>query len=155
LFQEVESVIKTVNNKCMVWMFVIIIIGIILIRFLIDLNKDNDDLQGRTLDDKFLVIVNMINEAAFNGNGAVIFLHKRRFNLYQEGKHQIIWFAYSTGHLTITWKFKYFQKEVIHERQFNDVRNLSIFDQQKIAKQMIDEMDIVVERHKNNVFFNI
>lgn len=139
----------------MIWTLVIIIIGIFLIRFLIDLNKDNDDLQGRTLDDKFLVIVNMINENAFNGNGAVIFLHKRRFNLYEEGKHQIIWFDYSTGHLTITWKFKYFQKEVVHERQFNDVRNLSIFDQQKIAKRMIDEMEIIVERHKNKVFLNI
>ncbi len=139
----------------MIWTIVIVIIGYILIRFFISLSKDNDDLQGRTLDDKFNVIVNMINDAAFNGRGSVTTLDKREFNLYEEGQNQIIKFQYSTGHLTITWKYKYFQKEVVHERQFNDVRNLSLFEQQKIGEQMIKEMAIVVERHKNNVIGGI
>ncbi|RYU93182.1 hypothetical protein [Emticicia agri] len=135
----------------MVWAIVIAIIGIILFRFFSALSKDNDDLQGRTLNDKFNVIVHMINDAAFNGNGSVTTLDKREFNLYEDGKNQIIKFQYSTGHLTITWKYKFFQKEVVHERQFNNVRNLSLFEQQKIGEQMIKEMTIVVERHKNNV----
>lgn len=139
----------------MIWIIVIVIVGFILIRFFISLSKDNYDLQGRTLDDKFNVIVNMINEAAFGGRGSVTTLDKREFNLYEEGQNQIIKFHYSTGHLTITWKYKYFQKEVVHKRQFNYVRNLSIFDQQKIGEQMIEEMAITVERHKNNVVRDI
>lgn len=139
----------------MIWIIVIVIVGFILIRFFISLSKDNYDLQGRTLDDKFNVIVNMINEAAFGGRGSVTTLDKREFNLYEEGQNQIIKFHYSTGHLTITWKYKYFQKEVVHKRQFNYVRNLSIFDQQKIGEQMIEEMAITVERHKNNVIRDI
>tara|TARA_B100000401_G_scaffold182993_1_gene123023 strand:- start:60 stop:479 length:420 start_codon:yes stop_codon:yes gene_type:complete len=139
----------------MIWIIVIVIVGFILIRFFISLSKDNYDLQGRTLDDKFNVIVNMINEAAFGGRGSVTTLDKREFNLYEEGQNQIIKFHYSTGHLTITWKYKYFQKEVVHKRQFNYVRNLSIFDQQKIGEQMIKEMAITVERHKNNVIRDI
>jgi hypothetical protein len=139
----------------MVWTIVIAIIGIILFRFFSSLSKDNDDLQGRTLDDKFNVIVNMINDAAFDGGGSVTTLDKREFNLYEDGQNQIIKFQFSTGHLTITWKYKYFQKEIVHERQFNDVRNLSLFDQQKIGEQMIKEMAIVVERHKNNVIGGI
>ena len=97
----------------------------------------------------------MINEAAFNGDGSVTTLDKREFNLYEDGQNQIIKFQYSTGHLTITWKYKYFQKEIVHERQFNDVRNLSLFEQQKIGEQMIREMAVVVERHKNNVIGGI
>ncbi len=139
----------------MVWTIVIAIIGIILFRFFTSLSKDNDDLQGRTLSEKFNVIVNMINEAAFNGDGTVTTLDKREFNLYEDGQNQIIKFQYSTGHLTITWKYKYFQKEIVHERQFNDVRNLSLFEQQKIGEQMIREMALVVERHKNNVIGGI
>ena len=139
----------------MIWIIVIVIVGFILIRFFISLSKDNYDLQGRTLDDKFNVIVNMINEAAFGGRGSVTTLDKREFNLYEEGQNQIIKFHYSTGHLTITWKYKYFQKEVVHKRQCNYVRNLSIFDQQKIGEQMIKEMAITVERHKNNVIRDI
>lgn len=139
----------------MVWTIVIAIIGIILFRFFTSLSKDNDDLQGRTLSEKFNVLVNMINEAAFNGDGSVTTLDKREFNLYEDGQNQIIKFQYSTGHLTITWKYKYFQKEIVHERQFNDVRNLSLFEQQKIGEQMIREMAVVVERHKNNVIGGI
>ena len=97
----------------------------------------------------------MINEAAFNVDGSVTTLDKREFNLYEDGQNQIIKFQYSTGHLTITWKYKYFQKEIVHERQFNDVRNLSLFEQQKIGEQMIREMAVVVERHKNNVIGGI
>ncbi|PKV75885.1 hypothetical protein [Pontibacter ramchanderi] len=139
----------------MIWFFVIAILGYIMYRFFSALNKDNYDLQNRTLDDKFSVIVDAINEAAFNGRGTVTNLDKRAFNLYEVGKNQIIHFNYGTGHLTITWKYKFFQKEVVHEKQFNDVRNLSIFEQQKIANQMIAEMARVVESHQMNTMSGI
>ncbi|MDA9309381.1 hypothetical protein N9Q21_02685 [Flavobacteriaceae bacterium] len=135
----------------MIWIVVIGIVGFIMIRFFSDLNKDNTDLQGQPLSKKFTVIVNSINEAAYGGMGKVTILDKRSFNLYQDGQNQIINFQYGTGHLTITWKYKYFQKEIVHEKQYNDVRNLSLFEQQKIADNMISEMEQVLENHKNNV----
>lgn len=134
----------------MIWVIVIGIIGFILFRFFSDLNKDNYDLQGQSLNEKFAVIVAAINDAAFNGGGSVITLDKRSFNLYKNDQNQIITFQYGTGHLTIYWRYKYFQKEVIHEKQFRNVRNLSIFEQQNIADRMIMEMAQVVENHKNN-----
>jgi hypothetical protein len=135
----------------MIWVIVIGIVGFILFRFFSDLNKDNADLQGQSLIEKFAVIVSSINEAAYGGMGNVTSLDKRSFNLYQDGLNQIINFQYGTGHLTITWKYKYFQKEIVHEKQYNNVRNLSLFEQQKIADNMISEMEQVVENHKNNV----
>ncbi|MDC1188609.1 hypothetical protein N8089_02335 [Flavobacteriales bacterium] len=135
----------------MIWTFVIIVVGIIAVKFFISFNKDNDDLQGKKLDEKFGVIVNMINEAAFDGQGSITTFSKREFNLYRNGENQIINFSYGTGHLTINWKYKYFQKEIVHEKQFTDVRNLSLFEQEKIGRQIISEMTIIVEKHKNNV----
>ena len=135
----------------MIWAIVIGIIIYILFRFFGDLNKDKYDLQGQTLAEKFKFIVNFLNESAFNGQGEINTLDKRSFNLYEIGKNQIIHFYYSTGHLTITWKYKYFQKEVVHERQFDNVRNISLFDQQKFAEIMIKEMAIIIANHKNNV----
>lgn len=135
----------------MFWTIVLVIVGYTLIRFFSDLNKDNYDLQGQPLPDKFGVIVQSLNSAAFGGSALVTQLDKRAFNLYENGQNQIILFRYGTGHLTIMWKYKYFQKEIIHERTFNDVRNLSIFEQQKIADQMIFEMTHIIENHKNNV----
>ena len=115
------------------------------------LYKDKTDLQNQSLSEKFSVVVSAINKAAFNGYGTVTVLNKRSFNLYEDGQNQIINFFYSTGHLTITWKYKYFQKEVVHERKFNDVRNITIFQQNKIAEQMISEMDMIVARHQASI----
>ena len=135
----------------MIWIIVIGIVGFILFRFFSDLNKDNADLQGQSLPEKFAVIVSSINDVAYGVMGKVTTLDKRSFNLYQDGQNQIINFQYGTGHLTITWKYKYFQKEIVHEKQYNNVRNLSLFEQQKIADNIISEMEQVVENHKNNV----
>lgn len=136
----------------------IIIIGIIaflLIKFFIDYEKDNDDLNGQLLNEKFAVIVDVINEAAFNRCGTVKILDKREFNLYDGTSNQFVKFQYGTGHLTIIWRYKYFQKEIIHQKQIIDVRNLSIFEQQKIGDQMVKEMAIVVAKHKIDVLGNI
>jgi hypothetical protein len=48
-------------------------------------------------------------------------------------------------------KYKYYQKGIVHERTFNDVRNLSIFNQQKIAEHLIQEMRGVIQQHRNSV----
>jgi len=61
----------------MIWAIVIGIVGYSLIRFFIALSKDHDDLQGQTLDQKFGIIVNLINQVAFNGLGSVTTLNKR------------------------------------------------------------------------------
>ena len=134
--------------------FIIIIIAIVIIilfRFISAMNKDKYDLQNQSLAEKFKFIVEMLNEAVFEGQGEITTLDKKSFNLYKIGENQIIHFVYGTGILTIIWKYKYFQKEIVHEKQFNDVRNLSLFEQQKIAKTMINEMSIVIENHQNNV----
>jgi len=133
------------------WYFILAIVGYLLFNFLWDLNKDSHDLQSTSVNKKFGVVAQAINNVAYNGMGEIVPLDKRSFNLYKTGSNQIVNFQYSTGHLTITWKYKYFQKEVVHEKQYNDVRNLSIFEQQAIAEEMINEMFFVVENHKRNV----
>ena len=137
----------------MTWIVVVIItiVVIIIFRFISDLNKDNYDLQGGSLAEKFSMVVLTINDAAFSGGGRIIPINKRQFNLYEEGQNQIVCFGYSTGHLTIIWKYKYYQKEVSYEKIFRNVRNLSLSEQQRIANVMIDEMNLVIAKHQNNV----
>jgi hypothetical protein len=139
----------------MTWIFITLLILFIFAKFFRDFDKDNYDLQSQSLDEKFGVIVNMINQHAFKGLGTISKIDKREFNLYQDMQNQIIHFLYGTGNLTITWRYKYFQKEVVNERQFDNVRNLSLFEQQKIGEQIIREMDYVIEQHRNKVISNI
>ena len=140
----------------MSWLIIILLVGsVIVFNFAKDVSKDNYDLQSQTVDQKFAVLTSAINDFAFNGRGTITRLDKRSYNLYEDGKNQIIHFFYSTGHLTITWRYKYYQKEVVHEKQFINVRNLSVFQQQDIAERMILEMNQVIYNHKNNVIGGI
>ncbi len=135
----------------MIWIILGGAVIFIFYKFVVAYNKDNQDLQRESVAEKFSVIVANINDAAFGGEGEVTEFDKRSFSLYKEGENQIINFVYATGSLTIKWQYKYFQKEVVHEKRINNVRNLSIFEQQKIARGMILEMSKIVERHKNSV----
>jgi hypothetical protein len=134
----------------MIWVIVIGIVVYIAYRFLRDLNKDKADLRDKDASEKFSIVAGLINEAAFNNNGEITVLDNREFTLY-EGKNQMVRFIYSTGNLTIIWKYKYFQKEVTHERVFRNVRNLSIFEQEGIGKTMIEEMHKIIVSHQQNV----
>jgi len=135
----------------MFFTILIVFIIFILFNFFNDLNKDNYDLQVQTIDEKFSILVVAINQYAFIGRGKLTKLDKRSFNLYEVGGNQIIHFVYGTGHLTIIWKYKYFQKEVVYEKQFNNVRNISVFQQERIAKVIIQEMDEVINEHKSSI----
>jgi uncharacterized protein (TIGR02145 family) len=138
----------------------LIIIGIsIIISFIVryvflfweDLKKDKSDLEKQPLYEKFKLIVDMLNIAAFNGGGKVVHVDKTAFNLYEDGQNQLIYFIYSTGHLTIIWKFKYYHQEVVFEKTLRNVRNINFLDQQKFAREVINEMDEVTAKHKNKV----
>lgn len=129
----------------MIWTLLIIIVGFIIISFMNNLRKDNMELNDQPVELKFEYIVKILNNFAFEGAGSVITLDKRSFNLYEKGKNQIIYFHYSTGHLTIIWKYKYFMQEVILEKHIPDVRNLDIAAQQRIAWALIEEMESKVD----------
>ena len=133
----------------------IVIVVFIVGSFILSLNKDKNELQDQPLEKKFRGFVHMINNAAFDGTGSVSVIDKRSFNLYRKEENQIINFHYGTGHLTITWRYKFYQKEVVHKRSFNDVRNLSVLEQQELAERMIMEMEHIIEKHKSKVLESV
>ena len=135
----------------MFWSLVIAIGIYITYQFVTATNKDKLELEHQVVEEKFQFVVGVLNEAVFNGKGGVSKLSNRSFNLYQDGENQIIHFHYSTGTLRITWKYKYFQKEVLHTRDFDNARNLSIFEQERLGNIMIVEMQKVIGQHKINV----
>jgi len=130
---------------------IIAIVAFILYKFISSLNKDNEVLNQQALSQKFSVIVDLINKSAYNGQGDITVLDKRSFNLYCEDHNQIINFQYSTSSLTIIWKYKWFNNEIVHSKDFNQVQNITIDGQNRIAHQMINEMSDVIENHKQKI----
>lgn len=135
----------------MIWGILITIILFIIYKFVMSSLDDKSDLQSITADKKFQIIVNMLNDVAFDLEGKVTLHDKYNFNLYNTGSNQIIQFSYKLGMLHIEWRYKYFQKEVVHSKTIDNARNLSIFEQQKIANQFILEMDKIIETHQDKV----
>lgn len=137
----------------MVWFIVgVIAFGLIVHGF--KFNKDNEDLDNQALHEKFRFIVQIFNKEIFDSQAEVFELHKRSFNLGVTGSNQMINFEYGAGNLTIIWKYKYLQKEVINKKVFLDVRNLSVFEQEKIAQTMMERMLVIVNEHKDKVHSN-
>lgn len=46
---------------------------------------------------------------------------------------------------------KYLQQEVVHERQFDNVRDISTVEQQRMGRVMIEEMSKIVENHQRKI----
>lgn len=133
------------------WIWIIVaVVAIILFRFFSSLNKDNADLRKEPLSVKFSYIISEINNSAFDGFGSVDTISNRELCIYG-GSNQIVNLHYSTGSLTIIWRYKYFQKEMRFEKAYNDVRNISSIQQLKIAKDIINEVIPRIENFQNNV----
>jgi predicted negative regulator of RcsB-dependent stress response len=67
----------------MFWVIVIVVVvAYIGFNFFNSLNKDENELQHQSVSEKFAVIVNILNDAAFNGAAEVTPIDKREFNLY-------------------------------------------------------------------------
>ncbi len=136
----------------MIWGIIIAIVVVFIGSGMIQNSKDSQDLAGRKLKEKFNVIINMINNAAFENEGIINeYDNKHIYLVHPNGGNQLIEFLYSQGVLAVTWKYKYFQKELIHRRSFLNVRNLSLFEQEKIARAFILEMEDKINEHKNLV----
>ena len=116
-----------------------------------DMLEENAYLRGQSLAQKISRTVQVINDKVYNGMGDIIDLEKRSFSLYQKGGDQIIRFQYETGALIITWRYLLFHLEVAHEKVFQNIRNLSLEQQEKIAILMIQEMEEVIDSHKRVV----
>lgn len=133
------------------WVWIIVaVVAIILFRFFSSLNKDKADLRGNPLDVKFSYIISELNDFAFDGMADVKVINNRELCIY-DGANQIVNLHYSTGSLTIIWRYKYFQKEMRFEKVYNDVRNISSIQQLKIAKDIINEAIPRIENFQNNV----
>lgn len=136
----------------MIWFIIILIVGSMLVifyQFLKDFNKDNKDLENQNIYKKFKVLADNINQSAYQGQGRIR-MHpndKRSFHIYMPNAPQIVEFNYSTGHLTIIWRYKYLgDNEIVYEETLRNVRDISNEQQRSVSKQIINEMNRRIDK---------
>jgi len=135
----------------MIWLIVIIVIVWIIVSFSRDLHADKKILSETSLPQRLASLIEILNDEVYNGLGTVTIVDKRVFSLYKKGENQIIEFMYSTDILTITWRFKWFQNEIVHNKKIRHAHLIDSSAQMRIAHILLAEMEEVITQHKSKV----
>ena len=140
----------------MIWSILIAVVIILIGSSVIGNSKDNRDLAGVAggkLEEKFNVIVNHITTYAFDDNYIVKPQGKRHlFLLHSQGNNHMIELLYNQGVLSIIWKYKYLQKELTYKKHLNNVRNLSLIEQNKIGQSIVGLMNSKIQEFQASVW---
>ena len=138
----------------LIFLLIIFVLALIFVPFTRQLVKDKEELSRNPINKKFEILVGVINDVMLDGKGEVTLFDDdpRLMNLMSDDKrNMLIQFYYSTGNLSITLKYKFLQKELVYEKQFSGLRNLSAFMQRDIANEFIEICGRKIAEHQQNV----
>ena len=138
----------------LIFFLVVFVLALIFVPFTRQLVKDKEELSRNPINKKFEILVGVINYIMLDGKGEVTLFEDepRLMNLMsEERRNMLIQFYYSTGNLTITLNYKFFQKELVYKKQFSGLRNLSAFMQHDIANEFIEVCNKKISEHQQNV----
>lgn len=138
----------------LIFLLVIFVLALIFVPFTRQLVKDKEELSRNPINKKFEILVGVINDVMLDGKGEVTLFDDdpRLMNLMSDDKrNMLIQFYYSTGNLSITLKYKFLQKELVYEKQFSGLRNLSAFMQRDIANEFIEICGRKIAEQQQNV----
>lgn len=136
---------------------ILLIFSALIVPFARQLVKDKLELKQTPINKKFELLVSIINDTMLGGRGEITLFDDdpRLMNLMSDDRRNLlIQFYYSTGNLTITLNYKYFQKELVHKEVYHNVRNITIFGQKDIANSFIEVCNKKILEHQQKVTYN-
>lgn len=136
---------------------IVLIFSALIVPFARQLVKDKVELKQTPINKKFELLVSIINDTLLEGRGEITLFDDdpRLMNLMSDDRRNLlIQFYYSTGNLTITLNYKYFQKELVHKEVYPNVRNITIFGQKDIANSFIEVCNKKILEHQQKVSYN-
>ena len=137
---------------------IVLVLALIFVAFTHNLVRDLVELERQPLGEKFETVVQNVNAGLLGGGGELVTFpnDKRHINLFNDNcPNQIVNFYYSTGNLSITYKYKYYQQEMVYERLFKGVRNINIYNQKALAREFVTEALESKAAHEHNVMSDI
>lgn len=135
----------------LIFLLVLLVLALLIVPFARDMVKDRLELQNQTLEKKFEVLIEHLNQGLMFGDARVTTFDDdpRSLNIFSDAHaNRIIHFMYSTGHLTIEMGYKYFHKELSFYHQYYNLRNITIFEQKNIARDFIERAQIKIAQHE-------
>lgn len=106
------------------------------------------------LENRFAVLIKHLNNHSFNGSGSILNRREKSFDLYDNQSNQMLHFSYNgfIEELVITWKYKYYQEELVQKFYARDkIWFMSNEEQTDYAKSVIQAMKEALDAHKERV----
>lgn len=137
----------------------LIILGIFLayqvVKFFI-YNKKNTDKDGQILSDKSLqqvlsILIEELNQYAYNGQGTVTNLSHNSLKLYKQDNAQVILFSLLGGVVSIEWRLKTMGREFILTMDLNNIKEITDDGQRKSAQSITKMFKVDLERFKDRI----
>lgn len=142
------------ENKIIVGVIIIVLLYKFVIKFLIryvrETRIDKEELKDQNIYDKFSILIDGLNEYCYSNNGKVTIFDDANANVYAVGSNQIVLFQYNVGMLTIEWKYKHYQREMIYRRSFPNIGNVTKEGLNGVLKLVIEEFNEKLKIHKNS-----
>lgn len=132
--------------------FILVIAAIkTILKFNKELKRDDEELDHQSIDSKFHILAKGINEYCYQGLGEIKISDQKNFNIYSQGSHQIVYFSYGAGILTIVWKIKYYHQEMVYKKDLPGNRNPTDEWQENVLKAVIAEFEEQFEAHVKKI----
>lgn len=132
-------------------LLIITLMAMIFLPFSRALMKDRAELYENPMEKKFNILITQINTLLMNGQGEIVKFKNdpRMLNLFDENlPNMIIHFFYSTGTLTITLYYKYYNDELVKKMQFHNLRQADTFIQMDVANNFCEEASLAIREHR-------
>lgn len=134
---------------------IVVLIGsLIFISFARDLIKDRQELNERSLTERYNILMANVNAGILNGRGELTTFDDdpRLVNMMDHNRLNIkIQFHYSTGTMTIILMYLYFHKELKFKMDFHQMRNADNFQQRNAANAFVEQARIKMTEHERKV----
>lgn len=134
-------------------LLIITLVALIFIPFSKALMRDRRELRANPMERKFGLLISRINTLMMNGSGEVIKTsNPRQVNLFSDDvPNMLICIFYSTGIVTVTLKYKYYQVELVKDFKYYDMREADAFRQTDVANSFAEDAAIAIQQHQRVV----
>ena len=137
-------------------LIILFLAALLFVPFARQLAKDKMELAANPINEKFGILVGIINDALLAGGGEVTLFddNPKLMNLFSKDQANIlIQFFYGTGNLTITLNYKYYQRELVFKKEFYHLREASIYQQKDVANEFIELCQKKIMEHQRKVSY--
>lgn len=116
-----------------------------------NIEKDKKVLTDKTLQETLSILIEELNQYAYNGQGIITSLSNESLKLYKQDSAQVILFNLLGGVVSLEWRLKIMGREFIFTMGLNNITEITDEGQRKSAQSIIKMFEKDLESFKDEI----